>query len=225
MIDTFKDFLSGSIYYDLPSFEVALFSLLLGFVLSSAVAFTYKLTFRGQLFPNHFFQAMVLSSLVTGMIMMAVGSNFAVGFGIIGAVAVIRFRTVITDPRNIIFMFAAISIGIATGVKGYAIAVAGTVLFCLITILLYASAFGSVQNRYKLIIISEAGFDGNARLGSLTKKFSEKNRRLVADGRVRMEFLVELELGQKDQLFSSLSSEEGIKELRLEALPTSEDQL
>lgn len=129
-------------YYEYPSFELAVFSLLLAFVLSTIIALTYKFTFKAKILPNHFFQAIILSSLVTSMIMMAIGNNLAVGFGIIGAVAIIRFRTLIRDPRNIIFIFAGISVGIATGVYGYSIAVAGTAIFCIVAVLLSISPYG-----------------------------------------------------------------------------------
>lgn len=135
-------------YYDYPSFEVALYSLLLSFVLSTVIAFTYKYTYEGNVFPRHFFQAIVLSSMVTCMVIMAVGNNLAAGFGIIGAVAIIRFRTLVRDPRNIIFIFVSLSIGIANGVYGYAIAVAGTLLFSLIALLLYMSPFGKAGKAY-----------------------------------------------------------------------------
>lgn len=226
MLETAKEFLSGSVYYDLPSFEVALFSLLLGFVLSSAIALTYRVTFRGKVFPNHFFQAMILSSLVTGMIMMAVGNNFAVGFGIIGAVAVIRFRTVISDPRNIIFMFAAISIGIATGVKGYPIAVAGTALFCLISLLLYWSPFGSIQNRYRVVVRGSGDSNVKQLLDEHCDKTSYKSSRSTSEKQVRLEVLVELSSEEaRKELFSKLKALEGVEEFRIESLATSEDQL
>ena len=227
MIDTIQNFLSGSFYYDMPSFEVAIFSLLLGFVLSTTVAFTYRLTFRGKIFPNHFFQAMVLSSIVTGMIMMAVGSNFAVGFGIIGAVAIIRFRTLISDPRNIIFMFAAISIGIATGVKGYPIAVAGTLLFCLVCFLLFWSPFGTIHFRYKVSMISKANETNPIQtLRNNSKSTSHLSTRKVADGFERNDFLIELDSEEeKSILFRELAEMEVVKEVRFDALSTSENQL
>jgi len=130
-------------YYSYPSFEVALFSLLLSFVLSAIIGLVYWFTFSGKKFPNHFFQAIVMSSTVSSMVIMAVGNNLAAGFGIIGAIAIIRFRTLIRDPRNIIFIFASLSIGIATGVYGYAIAISGTIIFCAVAISLHFSSFGS----------------------------------------------------------------------------------
>lgn len=128
--------------YEYPSFKVALFSILLAFVLSTVMAVTYHLTNRGMAFSRNFFQAMVLSSIVSCMVIMAVGNNIAAGFGIIGAIAIIRFRMNIQNPRNIIFIFGSLSVGIAAGVYGYSIALSGTLVFCMIAILLYYSQYG-----------------------------------------------------------------------------------
>jgi len=129
-------------FYEFPSFQVAVFSLLLAFVLSSVIAFTYRITYRGISFSGSFFQAMILASISTATIIMAVGNNLAVGFGIVGAIAIIRFRTRIGEPRNIIFIFAAIGVGIASGVYGYAIAVAGTLIYCVVALILFFSPYG-----------------------------------------------------------------------------------
>lgn len=140
----FENLLNES-FYEFPSFEVAVFSLLLAFVLSTVIAFTYKFTYRGISYSGNFFQAMVLSSSATSMVIMAVGNNIAVGFGIIGAIAIIRFRTRINEPRNIIFIFASLGVGIATGVYGYSIAIAGTLIFCSVAIMLYFSPHGKAH--------------------------------------------------------------------------------
>jgi len=129
-------------FYEFPSFKVALFSLLLAFVLSTVVAFTYKWTYRGISYSGSFFQAMILSAIATSTIIMAVGNNLAVGFGIIGAIAIIRFRARVNEPRNIIFVLASIGVGIATGVYGYAIAIAGTIIYCGVAFILFYSAVG-----------------------------------------------------------------------------------
>ncbi|MFT4835092.1 MAG: putative membrane protein YhiD involved in acid resistance [Marinoscillum sp.] len=141
----FDKFLEGNQYYDYPSLEVAVFSLLLALILSTGIAYTYRFTFSGEFYSKSFFQAMILSPLVTAMIMMAVGNNLAVGFGIMGAVAIIRFRTNIQNPRNIIFIFSALSVGIACGVYGYSVAIGGTVIFVITALLLHWSPAGGAQ--------------------------------------------------------------------------------
>lgn len=210
----------GSGYYEFPSFEVALFSLLLAFVLSSAIAFTYRLTYKGKDFPNHLFQAIVLSSIVTSMIMMAIDNNFAVGFGIIGAVAIIRFRTLINDPRNIIFMFAGISIGIATGVYGYSIAISGTIVFCLIAFLLYYSPYGKqAEDDFEVIIeYSETEFneDFNKILDPFCKSYSLDVQRKT-ELALRRRYNVKLRKNKNStDLFNHMISIKGIISVRVE---------
>lgn len=212
----FKD--SG--YYEFPSFSVAIFSLLLAFVLSSVIAFTYRLTYKGKDFPNNLFQAIILSSLVTSMIMMAIDNNFAVGFGIIGAVAIIRFRTLINDPRNIIFMFAGISIGIATGVYGYSVAVSGTVIFSLTAFLLHYSPYGKVnESDYELTIeYSESDFtnDFKKMLEPFCLASSLKIQRKTEQA-MRKTYLVKLKNDKtSSELFKYLNSIQGVLSVRIE---------
>lgn len=211
---------SGSGYYEFPSFEVAVFSLLLSFVLSSVISFTYKLTYKGETFPNHLFQAIILGSLVTCMIMMAVGDNFAVGFGIIGAVAIIRFRTLISDPRNIIFMFAGISVGIATGVYGYSIAIAGSLIFSAAAFLLSYSKYGKFpESEYEIT----ADVDINCTPDFLDKQiesFCPKANLIMQrndETIMRKRYLVKLNSGiTSENLYSELIKIEGVKSIRIE---------
>lgn len=207
-------------YYEYPSFELAIFSLLLSFVLSSVIAITFKLTFKGKFMPTHFFQAIVLSSIVTSMIMMAVGNNLAVGFGIIGAVAIIRFRTLIRNPRNIIFIFGGLSVGIATGVYGYSIAVAGTVVFCLVAFLLNYSPFGaSPEFDYDVIIeYSEQKYSGDLKqvLEPFCSIFGLESQRKTKNT-IKNSYTVRLKKNKSyDDLFNALSHVEGLGSVRVE---------
>jgi uncharacterized membrane protein YhiD involved in acid resistance len=140
------DFLTLQTSTTHPTIISILYTVLLSFLLSSLVAVTYEKTFRGLSYSRNFIQAMILSSIVAGMVMQAIGDNPVRGLGILGALAIIRFRTVFKDPRDIIFMFAAVASGISCGVFGYGIAIIGTLSFCLAAIALYYSPFG--QSRY-----------------------------------------------------------------------------
>ncbi len=215
-----NDFMGGTQYYDYPSFQVAIFSLLLALVLSTTIAFTYKLTLGRSHLSNGFFQAIVLSSLVTSMIMMAVGDNLAVGFGIIGAVAIIRFRTNIQNPRNIIFIFVALSVGIATGVYGYAVAIAGTGIFCITAFLLYWSPYGTaVSYEYEIIIQTNESHTIEAckqYLNDHALSYEELDLRSRTELDDKYEFkAVFPEKFQMREAFNSLNSLEGISNVRI----------
>jgi uncharacterized membrane protein YhiD involved in acid resistance len=124
----------------------AVYAILLAFLLACAIAVVYEKTFNGLSYSRNFVQAMILGAIVAAMVMQAIGDNLARGLGILGALAIIRFRTPLRDPRDIIFIFAAVGVGLACGVYGYAIATVGTVCFCLAAIFLYVTPFG--QQRY-----------------------------------------------------------------------------
>lgn len=125
--------------YDYPTLLNVFYSLIWAFVLSSLIAITHKVTFSGHQYPKHFFQALALGSIVSAMVMMAIGDSLARGLGAFGALAIIRFRTRIQDARNIIFLFASLSVGLAIGVFGYTIAFVGTLLFCTMSLVLHYS--------------------------------------------------------------------------------------
>lgn len=122
-----------------------MYSVLLSFVLSTLIAITYEKTFRGLSYSRNFVQALILSSIVATTVMQAIGDNLARGLGMLGALAIIRFRTNLRDPRDIIFMFAGLAAGIGVGVKGYTIAAGGTIGFCIIAVVLYFSPFGQTS--------------------------------------------------------------------------------
>ena len=128
-----------------PSFISILYTVLLSFVLSAAIAITYEKTFRGLSYSRNFVQSLILGSIVSGMIVQAIGDNLARGLGMLGALSIIRFRTSFRDPRDIIFMFAAMAAGISCGVFGYGIAVIGTAGFCLAAVFLYFSPLGEFR--------------------------------------------------------------------------------
>jgi uncharacterized membrane protein YhiD involved in acid resistance len=73
------------------------------------------------------------------MVMQAIGDSLARGLGMMGAMAIIRFRTNLKTPRNIIFVFASLAAGIACGVYGYVIGIVGTMVFCLVAFALHYS--------------------------------------------------------------------------------------
>ena len=116
-------------------------SLLLTIILSLILVFTYDKTTSPINRSPSFIQALLLMSLVTAIIMQSIGDSLALSFGIFGALAIIRFRSNVSDLRDIAFLFATMAIGIACGVHSFTNAVIGTLLFCVLIMLLKISPF------------------------------------------------------------------------------------
>jgi uncharacterized membrane protein YhiD involved in acid resistance len=132
-----------------------LLSFLLAFLLSSTVSLVYQRTFRGMSWSRGMVQSMVLGSLISCLLMIAIGDNVARGIGIVGSLAIIRFRTNLRDPRDLIFLFAALAMGVASGVQSYFAAVLGCLVFCAVALAMHLSPFGE-RNRFDGLVRFQA---------------------------------------------------------------------
>ncbi len=123
--------------------EQILMAFLMSFVLSSLLAAVYRWTFQGFSYSRAFVHTMILGSMIVSMLIMAIGNNLARGLGILGTLAVIRFRTPIRDPRDMIFLFAALATGIACGANTFEVAIVGAIFISGAALLLHWSPFAS----------------------------------------------------------------------------------
>lgn len=136
-----QNFLSLYSKIENPTFEMVFFTFLLAFICSSFIALTYYFTTPKTLKTPNYIQALILSSVIATMILQSIGDNVASGLGILGALTIINFRTSFRDPRDIIFMFAALGVGIACGSYVFLIAATGTAIFCFISFALKFTPF------------------------------------------------------------------------------------
>ena len=135
------DFFSTYSKIENPTLEMVLFTFILSFLLSSLVAFTYEKTTFSTVRHYGLMQTFILSSLIATMVLQAIGDNVASGLGMLGALTVVQFRTTLRNPRDMIFVFAALGSGIATGLYGWRIAIIGTLFFCIVAFLIRFSPF------------------------------------------------------------------------------------
>jgi uncharacterized membrane protein YhiD involved in acid resistance len=131
--------------------EQIIASLLIAFLLSTAVASVYRWTFQSLSYSRSFIHTMILASMVVSMIIMAVGNSLARGLGILGSLAIVRFRTPVRDTRDLAFLFACLGIGVACGAAVYGVAVIGTVVICAAAVLLHWSPFASRRQHEALL--------------------------------------------------------------------------
>ena len=125
--------------------EAVLLSLLLAFVLGQVLAWVYYLTHSGLSYSRSFVQALILITVVVAMVMAVIGTSIITAVGLMGALAIIRFRNIIKDTRDIAFIFCSLVIGMATGSQRYSVAIVGTVVLSLIAIYLWVTSFGTHQ--------------------------------------------------------------------------------
>ncbi len=145
------DFLSIYCTTQWLSAEQIFAALLICFVLCTAIATIYRWTFQSFSYSRSFIHTMVLSSMVVSMVIMAVGNSLARGLGILGTLAIIRFRTPVRDTRDMTFLFACLGVGVACGAAVYGVAIIGTLVICSAALLLHWSPFASRREHEALL--------------------------------------------------------------------------
>jgi hypothetical protein len=216
----FEIFPDGPVY-EYPQLINITYSFLWAFLLSSIIAITHRLTFTGDYYARNFFQALILGAVVTTMVMMAIGDSLARGLGVFGAMAIIRFRTRIDDPRDVLFLFAALSTGLAIGVYGFTISFVGTVLFCSVATILHFSQFQSIILHHHLFFTLTQHDTLPAVIALLEKHCSDYRQisiQMNKEDNLRYQYDIAMRKGvSKDLLLQELKQVPGIKQLKVTA--------
>jgi len=105
-------------------------------LLGMFIFYIYKKTFQGILYTQSFNVSLVMVAVVTSLVIMTISSNFILSLGMVGALSIVRFRTAIKDPMDIVFMFWAIAVGIANGAGFFKISIIGSAFIGLILFVL-----------------------------------------------------------------------------------------
>lgn len=173
-----------------PTIISILYSICLSFMLSSLVAMTYQKTFQGLSYSRNYIQAIILASIVATIAMQAIGDNLARGLGMMGALAIVRFRSSLKDPKDMIFVFMSLSVGIACGVYSFSIAAIGTIGFSLFAFIINTLPFSK-----------ESHFDGLLRFNLENQEEDKKGLEAILAGACQSFALVTLrEVGQGTRL-------------------------
>lgn len=183
-------------------------------ILSLLIYVTYKYCYRGVSYSRNFNLSLIMMSLVTSVVMMVIGSNIALSLGMVGALSIVRFRTAVKDPRDTVYIFWSISVGLACGVEIYDIAVIGS-LFIAAVVFIF-SINNNSREKYLLVIRGKIGVEEKiySVIFKQVKYYKVRSRTINNES---MEIVCEVRL-KKDEdirLINRLSSIEGIKSMNL----------
>lgn len=142
-------------YLATSSENITVFSVLevmvISLILSMVIFLTYKITFSGVMYNRKFNISLVMLTLVTTMVMFVIGSDIALSLGMVGALSIVRFRTAIKDPRDTVYIFWSIGVGLSVGTGNYLVSSIGSVFLLGVLSIFSFSGIGK-EDRYILII-------------------------------------------------------------------------
>lgn len=211
----FKDILKNSVIKSsfLGNFTIKdiVSVILVTLIVSMFMFYIYKKTYSGNVYSHRFNVSLVVMSLITSEIILTISSNLVLSLGMVGALSIVRFRTAVKEPLDIVFMFWAIAIGITAGARLYALAVISSLLIGLVIVVLLK--YKNTNNVYLLVVQYSSTSDDKvlSYLNSINYKMHSKT---ISHGTV--ELTVEIKIvGNGTKFVEELSEEEGVSNVSL----------
>ncbi len=210
--DIFKsDFLENMAAVSMLDMAAAL---TLAFLLGLFIFFIYKKSYSGVMYSASFGISLVAMTMITALLIMTVVSNVVLSLGMVGALSIVRFRTAVKDPLDIVFLFWSIAVGIvlAAGLLNLAVFGSG---FIGIVLLVFAGR-RPADTPYILMLQladEEAEERAKAFLSTRVRKLNLKSKTVEA-GRIELNYEVRLAEGESG-FVNTLDKMEGVSHVVL----------
>ncbi len=133
----FNDIFKSSFLENVTSVSVLdmVLTIVLSFGIGLFIFLVYKKTYRGVMYSSGFGTTLIAITMITSIVILAVTSNVVLSLGMVGALSIVRFRTAIKDPLDLVFLFWAIGAGIILAAGMIPLAIIGSVSIGLILLL------------------------------------------------------------------------------------------
>jgi uncharacterized membrane protein YhiD involved in acid resistance len=184
--------------------------LFLTFLTGMFVFYMYRSTFQGVLYTQSFNISLVMVSIVTSLVIMTISSNVILSLGMVGALSIVRFRTAIKDSMDIVFMFWAISIGIANGAGFFKLSIMGSIFIAIILFIL--TKFKTTTAPF-LLVINHLPNEHNNLLNFLNDKVKKYNLKSKTITEENTELVLEVRISRiNDTLLEEVMGIDGVKD-------------
>ena len=131
--------------------ETVLFIMVMAFVIGQAIGWVYMWTHKVLSYSQTFVASLVIMPVIVAVMMSLIRDSMNVAFGLLAVFAVVRFRNVLKDTRDTVYILWAIVEGMSVGTGHYTSALIGLVVLGLIIFYLDITAFGS-RNRFDVVL-------------------------------------------------------------------------
>lgn len=206
-----KSVLESGAFDQATIIEIAL-GLMIALMAGCLIYFVYSKFYVGVIYCRSFAITLVGMTVLTAMVTLAISTNIVISLGMVGALSIVRFRTAVKDPMDLLYLFWAITSGIAAGARMYVLVAAAAVIMVLLIAL-----FHKKQQKGR-IYIAIIHYSGEEAVENIIRSFG-KIKYFIKSQTVRKgttEMAVELFFKKYDELFlERLQAVEGVQDATL----------
>lgn len=148
--DVIKNSVLNSESYSSVDIPKIVLSLIVALLLGILIYCVYRKFFAGVLFSKSFAVTLIGMCVLTCMVTLAISSNIVISLGMVGALSIVRYRTAIKDPIDLLYLFWAITGGITCGAGMYILTIAASAILIIMIACFYARP--SRGNMYVAVI-------------------------------------------------------------------------
>ena len=205
--------------YSLATVSSVSLNMLLAFILGLVIAAIYKWTHTGMP-AETFTNTLIILCMLISVVMVVIGESVARAFSLVGALSIIRFRTVVQDPRDIAFVFFALAIGMGVGAGNPSVSIIGTFLIGTVILGLHGWQTNNADKQgflvtFRVPICDEFEQYYQSVFNDQLSTYRRLSRKATSSGTIELEYRVKLKHPEQwAQFIQELSITEDITKVK-----------
>ena len=209
---SFKDIFKKSFLEGFAGSEITIPTVVIALAVASAIALyiflVYRVITRKTFYSKNFNISLAGIAVITTAIILTMQSSVVLSLGMVGALSIVRFRTAIKDPLDLMFLFWSISVGI---ICGAGLAQVAIILSIIVTLGVLLLNHFPVARAPMLLVVNADAFDIEEKILSVAKEFSKyanvKSRNMTQSS---LDLVIELRTADGSELVKRVMGIDGV---------------
>ena len=209
---TFKDMIKKSVLNGFTGNNVTAGEIVTVLTITTSLAMyiflIYYFSSRKTFYNKSFNISLSLIAVITASIILAMQSNLVSSLGMVGALSIVRFRTAVKEPKDLVFLFWSISMGIICGAGMFQIALASSLIVTIGLFILELTPLGTAS---MLLVVNTDSAECEEQVMEQVRKFSKiyhiKSRNTSPQG---TDFILELKVKEQNAMVKAVTELKGV---------------
>ena len=182
-------------------------------ILAIYIFLVYKWIHKNEFYSKNFNLSLIALALITAAVILTIQSNIIVSLGMVGALSIVRFRTAIKDPLDLVFLFWSIAIGIICG-AGFATIAIMTSIVLTIVVFVFSGMHGGKESQ--LLVINADSYDIETQVMDIIEEYCDYIRlRAKTMSKSDINLAIEVKVEKQKEMMDELITLKSITSLSL----------